>query len=98
LGSPTILINNAGIADAHTILNTKETYLQRLFSVNVFSNFYTVKSFLPSMISNGKGHIITIASTASFVTVAGITDYCASKAAVYAFHEGMWEFCHSSRN
>jgi len=88
MGSPSILVNNAGIAQAHTILDTTPEYLQKIFAVNLFSNWHTVKAFLPNMIANNKGHIVTVASTASFIGVAGMADYSATKAAVLAFHEG----------
>lgn len=41
------------------------------------------------MLKKNKGHIVTIASTASFVGVGGLADYTASKAAILSFHEGM---------
>lgn len=44
------------------------------------------------MIARNKGHVVTVASTASYVGVAGMADYTASKAAVLSFHEG--EFWH----
>ncbi|ORY10575.1 dehydrogenase/reductase SDR family member 8 precursor [Clohesyomyces aquaticus] len=89
IGSPTILVNNAGIAHAHTILDTDDAWLRKIFAVNLLSNFTTVKAFLPDMIVNNKGHIVTVASLASFVTVGGMVDYCSSKAGVLAFHEGL---------
>lgn len=46
------------------------------------------KEFLPSMIKNNHGHIIGLASMASFVAPPAIIDYAATKAAVLAFHEG----------
>lgn len=58
-------------------------------SVNVLSNWYTTKAFLPSMIQANKGHIVTIASTASYIGVAGLADYTASKAAILSFHEAL---------
>jgi all-trans-retinol dehydrogenase (NAD+) len=88
MGVPSILVNNAGIAHAHTILEAKAEYLQKLFAVNVFSNFYTVKAFLPGMIAKKKGQIVTVASSASFITVPGLVDYVATKSAVFSFHEG----------
>lgn len=88
LGSPSILINNAGILSAHTILATSHEYLRKIFDVNVLSNWTTVKAFLPDMIAQNKGHIVTVASAASYVSVAGMADYCATKGAVLAFHEG----------
>jgi all-trans-retinol dehydrogenase (NAD+) len=87
MGAPTILINNAGILASHTILTTSDAYLRKIFDVNVLSNWYTTKAFLPDMLRHNKGHIVTIASTASFVGVAGLADYTATKAAILSFHE-----------
>ncbi|KAF1844675.1 dehydrogenase/reductase SDR family member 8 precursor [Cucurbitaria berberidis CBS 394.84] len=89
LGPPTILINNAGILATHTILNTSDEFLRRIFDVNVLSNWYTIKAFLPNMVKANKGHIITIASTASYAGVAGLADYGATKAAILSFHESL---------
>ena len=89
LGAPSILCNNAGIAHAHSILESKPEYLRKLFDVNVISHFSLIQAFLPDMIASKKGHIVTIASMASFVTAAGLVDYCASKAGALALHEGL---------
>ncbi|KAJ4401710.1 hypothetical protein N0V91_007751 [Didymella pomorum] len=89
LGSPSILVNNAGILSAHTILATSHEYLRKIFDVNVLSNWTTVQAFLPDMIAQNRGHVVTVASGASFVSVAGMADYCATKASVLAFHEGL---------
>lgn len=88
-GSPSILCNNAGIAHAHTILEATPEYLNKLFNVNLISQFYTIQAFLPDMIKAKKGHIISTASIASFVTCAGLVDYAASKAGVMALNEGL---------
>jgi short-subunit dehydrogenase len=63
-------------------------WLRKIFDVNVLSNWYTIKAFLPDMITKNKGHIVTVASIASFISVAGMVDYCSTKAGVLAFHEG----------
>ncbi|KAJ6193635.1 hypothetical protein J3E72DRAFT_13898 [Bipolaris maydis] len=89
LGAPTILVNNAGIFVPHTILNTSDDDLRRIFDVNVLSNWYTTKAFLPDMLQHNKGHIVTVASAASFVGVAGMADYTATKAAILSFHESL---------
>lgn len=88
-GAPTILINNAGILAPHTILTTSDDHLRKIFDVNVLSNWYTTKAFLPDMLRNNKGHIVTVASLASFISVAGMVDYTATKAAILSFHEGL---------
>jgi all-trans-retinol dehydrogenase (NAD+) len=67
-GNPSVLINNAGIAIAGTILEQTPDTIRRVFDVNTISHYYTVNAFLPAMISKHKGHIVTIASMASFLS------------------------------
>ncbi|PNS15039.1 hypothetical protein CAC42_2268 [Sphaceloma murrayae] len=89
VGHPSILINNAGIARNHTILDTSPEDLDKIVGVNLLSHYYMVQQFLPNMIERKKGHIITIASMASFIAQPFMTDYCVTKAGVMAFHEGL---------
>ena len=39
------------------------------FKVNTLAHFLTVKEFLPSMVQQNRGHVVTMASMASFRTV-----------------------------
>ena len=89
LGAPSILCNNAGIAHAHTLLEASPEWLRKVFDVNLVSHFYLIQAFLPEMIKQKRGHIVTTASLASFVACAGLVDYCATKAGVLALHEGL---------
>lgn len=88
-GDPSILINNAGIARANSILDIPESSLRQVMGVNLMAMWFTVKSFLPAMIKNNKGHIVTVASLASFVALATSIEYSATKAGALAFHEGL---------
>ncbi|CAI7654401.1 unnamed protein product [Penicillium pancosmium] len=88
-GTPTILINNAGVADGGTILEKSEESIRLTMDVNMLSHFWTVREFLPDMIQKDHGHVITIASATSFITIGQIADYTCSKAAAVAFHEGL---------
>jgi NAD(P)-dependent dehydrogenase (short-subunit alcohol dehydrogenase family) len=89
LGHPSILINNAGVAKPMPILKTSEEFLRRIFGVNVMSLWFTTQQFLPRMIQLNKGHIMTMASLASFVALATGADYSATKAGALAFHEAL---------
>jgi all-trans-retinol dehydrogenase (NAD+) len=91
LGPPSILINNAGIAYAHTCLDTTPLQLRKLFDINVLSHYFTIQAFLPSMIERKKGHIIATCSLATFVSPAELVDYAATKSAVYSIYEGLRE-------
>ncbi|KAJ6023841.1 hypothetical protein N7540_004638 [Penicillium herquei] len=88
-GDPTVLINNAGVFYHGTILESPEREFRQTFDVNVIAHFLLVKEFLPSMVRHNKGHVITMASIASFVAVGEMVDYCCSKASILAFHEGL---------
>jgi len=48
-----------------------------------------VREFLPAMIKKDKGHVVTIASMASFIVHAQNVDYSCTKASALAFHEGL---------
>ncbi|GAP87191.1 hypothetical protein SAMD00023353_2300730 [Rosellinia necatrix] len=89
MGHPSILINNAGITRPSTILKISESFLRKIFAVNTLSHWFTVQQFLPHMIQMNKGHIVTVASLASFVALPTGADYSASKAAALAFHESL---------
>ncbi|OAK96520.1 NAD(P)-binding protein, partial [Phaeosphaeriaceae sp. SRC1lsM3a] len=89
LGPPSILVNNAGIGNAYTILNIPPEHLRRLVEINLLSHWGTVKEFLPAMLARKKGHIVSVASLASFVSLAGAVDYSCTKAALISFHEGL---------
>jgi short-subunit dehydrogenase len=88
-GYPTILINNAGVAFINTILDQPEGEIRLCFDVNTISHYWTVKEFLPDMLKNDHGHIVTIASTASFAGAGAMADYSGSKASALAFHESL---------
>lgn len=89
LGHPSILINNAGITRPTPILKMPESFLRRIFGVNCLSLWLTTQQFLPRMIQMNKGHVVTIASIASFVALPMGADYSASKAGALAFHESL---------
>lgn len=48
-----------------------------------------MKAFLPSMIENQHGHIVTVASMAGHVGINKLVDYCASKFAAVGFDEAL---------
>lgn len=88
-GNPTILINNAGVGFGETVLDASEEHIRLTMEVNTLSHYWTAKEFLPSMIQKDHGHIITVASIASFAAVGELSAYAGSKAAALAFHESL---------
>jgi len=84
-----LLINNAGIVSGRPLLEISDEAIERTFAVNTLALFWTARAFLPAMIQQGHGHIVTIASAGGLVGTPRLTDYCASKSAAIAFDESL---------
>ncbi|KAL1737884.1 hypothetical protein HDZ31DRAFT_51729, partial [Schizophyllum fasciatum] len=89
VGQPTIIVNNAGIVQAKLILDLAPAEIERTFAVNTLSHFWTLKAFLPGMIEQKSGHVVTMASALGFVGTAQMADYNASKAAVISLNKSL---------
>lgn len=89
VGNPSIVINNAGISTSKPLLVETNEEIQRIFDVNNVAHFWIVREFLPHMIQRNHGHIVTVASMASFMTLASNVSYSCTKAAALSFHEGL---------
>jgi NAD(P)-dependent dehydrogenase (short-subunit alcohol dehydrogenase family) len=79
LGGVDILVNNAGNAGSHKFLNHPDDLWHRMLSVNLTSVYYVTKAFVPTLINQRGGRIITIASIASRVGGQYIAAYTAAK-------------------
>lgn len=44
-----------------------------MFDVNIISHFICVKEFLPAMVEKDHGHVVSIASTSSFISASGVS-------------------------
>lgn len=83
LGSPNILVNNAGIAHIGTAITTPEEDFDRILRVNVKGVYLCLQAVLPKMLTAGGGVILNMSSVAA---IAGLPDrfaYSTSKGAVH---------------
>ncbi|KAF1924639.1 NAD(P)-binding protein [Didymella exigua CBS 183.55] len=92
-GVVSVLINNAGIGVGKTILETSNIESQRLMQVNLMSHFALIRALVPDMLKQKKGHVVSIASMASFVSAPGLIDYCISKIGALYLTEGLRAEC-----
>lgn len=88
-GKVDILVNNAGIVFGKTLLELTDEQVQRTMDVNAMAHFWTLKAFLPDMMKENNGHIVTIASCMALAGACGLSDYCASKFAAFGLHESV---------
>ena len=77
-----ILVNNAGVAQVGDLMATSEEDLDRVFRVNVKGVFLCSRAALPTMLAQGGGVILNIASIASLIGVPERFAYSMSKGAV----------------
>jgi all-trans-retinol dehydrogenase (NAD+) len=89
VGKVDILINNAGVVSGRPFPECTDEQLRRTMEINTLAHFWTVKAFLPDMISSNSGHIVTISSAGGVVGSANLVDYSASKFAVFGFDEAL---------
>lgn len=90
-GKIDILINNAGISQlSYTpTQDLSADEWDRVLGVNLKGTFLCCKHLGKSMIENGHGSIINIASTAGFTGISRAPAYCASKSGVIALTKSL---------
>ncbi len=89
LGPADVMVANAGFGMPTRLdpLNTAE--VEQTIRVNVMGVIYSIEAVLPGMLARGRGHLLAISSLAAFKGLPGESAYCASKAAVNAYMEGL---------
>lgn len=87
-----ILVNNAGVVPCggKSLLECSDDLIELTMKVNCLSHFWTIKSFLPEMLKNSRGHITTISSVAGLAGNPGLVDYCSSKYATVGLTESLF--------
>ncbi len=77
-----IVINNAGIIGAHSLLSSDIGEVRAVFETNYFGALRIAQAFAPILADNGGGALVDIASILSWV--AGFGGYGDSKAALWS--------------
>jgi len=84
-GAIDVLVNNAGLAlGVDRLATVSERDWTQVLETNVSGVLRMIRSFLPTMIESGRGHVINMGSIAGKVVYEGGSVYCASKHAVRA--------------
>jgi NAD(P)-dependent dehydrogenase (short-subunit alcohol dehydrogenase family) len=79
LGGVDILVNNAGASGSHKFVGHPDELWHRMLAINLTGAYYVTKAFVPFMVEQRAGRIITIASIASRAGARYIAAYTASK-------------------
>lgn len=89
LGPIDLLIANSGVGKQTTLEPINMADIEEMFKVNTMGVVYAIEAVLPDMLKRGKGHLAAISSLASYLGMPGESAYCASKAAVNFYMDGL---------
>ncbi|MGL5278100.1 MAG: SDR family NAD(P)-dependent oxidoreductase [Cetobacterium sp.] len=85
-----VLINNAGLAlGLDKVYLASPTDIDTVIDTNIKGMLYITSAVVPLMLKNNSGHVVNIGSIAGDAAYAGGAIYCASKAAVKTFSDGL---------
>ncbi|NNC78241.1 MAG: 3-oxoacyl-ACP reductase FabG [Woeseiaceae bacterium] len=88
-GSPTILVNNAGITRDNLLMRMKAEEWEDVLATNLTGTFRVSKACLRGMMKAKKGRIISIASVIGVTGNAGQANYAAAKAGMIGFSKSL---------
>ena len=88
-GGIDVLVNNAGFAVYGRVADMSVSDIEAQMATNYMGMVHCTKAALPAMLGRGSGHVVNVASVAASMGLPGIAPYCASKAAMLAFSEGL---------
>ena len=88
-GSPSILVNNAGITRDNLLMRMKQDEWDDVVATNLTGLFAMSKACLRGMMKAKKGRIISIASVVAVMGNPGQANYAASKAGMVGFSKSL---------
>ena len=89
LGSPKLVVNNAGFGQQAAFLDISPEAFDRMFAVHVRGTFLVTRAFLPAMLSAGEGVIINIASQLGQIGGTELVHYSGAKGAIIAMTKSL---------
>jgi short-subunit dehydrogenase len=90
LGRLDVLVNNAAVPKHKQIYDVTADEVEQVMRVNFLSCVYTTLAAIPPMLAAGGGFLVNVSSVAGCVVPPREAVYAASKAALSAFTEGLW--------
>jgi 3-oxoacyl-[acyl-carrier protein] reductase len=89
IGTPTILVNNAGITKDNILLRMKDDQWNDVIDTNLNGIFRITRACLKPMIKLRRGRIISISSVVGAIGNFGQSNYAASKAGLIGFNKSL---------
>ena len=96
LGPIDLVIANAGVGRPTHLDPVNMADVEDTFRINLMGVVYTLSAALPGMLARKSGHLVAISSLASYRGLPGESAYCASKAAVNVYLDGLRAHLHGT--
>jgi short-subunit dehydrogenase len=84
-----LLVNNAGFGTRGPLADASPARQEAMLQLHVMAPMRLTQAALPIMLKNGRGAIVNVSSVASFIYSAFNVNYCATKAYLTSFSEGL---------
>lgn len=89
LGPIDLLVANAGVGAPTRLDPPNISDIEKMFQVNILGVVYALEAVMPEMLARKKGHVAAVSSLAAYKGLPGESAYCASKAALNVYLEGL---------
>jgi len=84
-----LLVNNAGFGTRGPLSNASPARQEAMVQLHVMAPMRLTQAALPGLLEKGHGGIVNVSSVASFLFSAHNVNYCATKAYLTSFSEGL---------
>src|SRR5438067_1167997 len=88
-GNLALLVNNAGFGVKGLFFEADAAEQEAMHRLHVLATLRLTHAALPGMVARGRGAVINVSSVAGFLQGAGSISYCATKAWMNSFTEGL---------
>ncbi len=84
-----LLVNNAGFGTRGMLADASPAQQEAMLRLHILAPMRLAQAALPVLLQRGRGAIVNVSSVASFLYSAGHVNYCATKAYLTSFSEGL---------
>lgn len=84
-----LLVNNAGFGTRGALADASPARQEAMLQLHVMAPMRLTQAALPVLLKNNRGAIVNVSSVASFIFSAQNVNYCATKAYLRVFSEGL---------